>query len=61
MVNKCYLLNNDDATIAAVSRIINRIPCFIDTKAVGSNRFELYIQCRAEDIGSVERVLAPYV
>lgn len=61
MVKKCYLLNNDDATITAVSRIINRIPCFIDAKAVSSNRFELYIQCRAEDICSVERVLAPYV
>ena len=61
MVNKCYLLDNNDATIAAVSRIISRIPCFVDAKAVSSNRFELYIQCRAEDICSVERVLAPYV
>ena len=43
MVKKCYLLNNDDATIAAISRIINRIPCFIDAKAVSSNRFELKI------------------
>ena len=61
MVKKCYLLNNDDATIAAVSKIIKRIPCFIDATAVSSNRFELYIQCRAADLCSVERVLAPYV
>lgn len=61
MVKKCYLLGNDEKTIAAISRLISRIPCFIDTAPVSSTRFELYIQCRAEDVACVERVLAPYV
>ena len=61
MIKKCYLLNSDKPTIAAISRLAHRIPCFIDTKTVDDHRFELYITCRAEDITTVERALARYV
>lgn len=61
MIKKCYLLNNDKETLAAISRLVHRIPCFIDVKDAGGCRFELYIKCRAEDIITVERMLAPYV
>lgn len=61
MVTKCYLLCSDEITLRAVAKLVGDIPCFVDAKAMNGNRFELYIQCRREDIAAVERRLAQYV
>ena len=61
MVTKCYLLCSDEITLRAVAKLVGDIPCFIDARATTGSRFELYIQCRCEDVAAVERRLAPYV
>lgn len=61
MVTKCYLLCSDEITLHAVAKLVEDIPCFIDTRAMPGSCFELYIQCRCEDVVAVERRLAPYV
>lgn len=61
MVTKCYLLNSDKQVLKAISKICDRVPCFIDAKSVSENRFEFTIKCRQEDVATVERILAPFV
>ena len=60
MKKMCFLLNNNNETMAAISRVVNRIPCFIDAKGAGPY-FEFYVTCRQEDAAAVKRILAPYV
>ena len=61
MIKKCYLLDSTEKVLREVAALVAAIPCFINTRAITEDMFELYISCRAEDICFVERVLAPFV
>ena len=57
MIKKSYYLNTEDtATIEAMDTIIQSIPCF-----VWEENGETVIECRAEDVAFVEKVLASVV
>lgn len=61
MITKSYILCSDEITLRAVAKLVGDIPCFIDARAMSGGRFELYIQCRSEDVAAIERRLAPYM
>ena len=58
MVTKSYVLLRTIQCIAAIARLCEVIPCFIDTRPVSNNHFELTVRCRQEDVITVERYLA---
>ena len=46
-----------DAFVAAMERLEEAIPCFLELVDIDT----IYIECRLEDVKTVERYLAPYV
>lgn len=62
MITKCYFIENSDSAMRAVDYLANVIPCFIRELFVTTADFAtVTIECRTEDVVTVERVLAPYV
>lgn len=59
MTNRTYYVEDamSDAFIVAMERLADAIPCFLELVDVDT----VYIECRIEDVGAVERFLAPYV
>lgn len=62
MTTKCYLYNIYDVDfMLAVCEIIEDFPCFIEHKKLEGEAAEVYIKCRIEDLGAIEKVLASVV
>ena len=59
MTNRTYYAEDamGDAFVAAMERLADVIPCFLELVDIDT----IYIECRLEDVGTVERYLAPYV
>lgn len=59
MTNRTYYVEDamGDAFVAAMERLADVIPCFLELVDVDT----VYIECRLEDVKTVERYLAPYV
>lgn len=59
MTNRIYYVEDamSDAFVAAMERLEEVIPCFLELVDIDT----VYIECRIEDVGTVERFLAPYV
>ena len=56
-----YFLSWADTSICAVDRIANDFPCFVTIADLGEDDYEVMISARAEDIASIEKILAPFV
>lgn len=59
MTNRTYYVEDamSDAFVAAMERLEETIPCFLELIDIDT----IYIECRLEDVVTVERYLAPYV
>lgn len=59
MTNRTYYVEDamSDAFVAAMERLEEVIPCFLEMIDIDT----IYIECRLEDVVTVERYLAPYV
>ena len=61
MIRKVYYIENTADLFHALNTLTDAIPCWIDTEDVEMNFRKVEILARAEDIATVERVLAPLV
>lgn len=59
MTNRTYYVEDamSDAFVTAMERLEEVIPCFLELIDIDT----IYIECRLEDVVTVERYLAPYV
>lgn len=59
MTNRTYYVEDamSDAFVAAMGRLEEAIPCFLELVDIDT----VYIECRLEDVKTVERYLTPYV
>ena len=59
MTNRTYYVEDamGDTFVAAMERLEEAIPCFLELVDIDT----IYIECRLEDVKTVERFLAPYV
>ena len=59
MTNRTYYVEDavGDASVAAMERLEEAIPCCLELVDIDT----IYIECRLEDVKTVERYLAPYV
>jgi hypothetical protein len=59
MTNRTYYVEDamSDAFVAAMERLEEAIPCFLELVDIDT----VYIECRLEDVKTVERYLTPYV
>lgn len=59
MTNRTYYVEDamSDAFVTAMERLEETIPCFLELIDIDT----IYIECRLEDVVTVERYLAPYV
>lgn len=59
MTNRTYYVEDamSDAFVTAMERLEEAIPCFLELVDIDT----IYVECRLEDVGTVERFLAPYV
>ena len=59
VTNRTYYVEDamGDAFVAAMERLEEAIPCFLELVDIDT----IYIECRLEDVKTVERFLAPYV
>mgnify|MGYP006895543177 CR=1 FL=1 len=59
MTNRTYYVEDamSDAFVTAMKRLEEAIPCFLELVDIDT----IYVECRLEDVGTVERFLAPYV
>ena len=58
MVTKCYILCSNEITLREAAALLKNIPCFIDARVLPANHFEMYVECRCEDVAAVELALA---
>ena len=61
MLTKVYYIENSDNLENALNILRDTIPCFIDREFIEMNYSVVSIIARAEDLISVERMLAPLV
>ena len=59
MTNRIYYVKDamSDAFIVAMEKLEEVIPCFLELIDIDT----VYVECRLEDVETVERFLAPYV
>lgn len=59
MTNRTYYVEDamSDAFITAMERLEEAIPCFLELVDIDT----VYIECRLEDVKTVEHYLTPYV
>lgn len=59
MTNRTYYVEDamSDAFVVAMGRLEEAIPCFLELVDIDT----VYIECRLEDVKTVERYLTPYV
>lgn len=59
MTNRTYYVEDamSDAFVTAMERLEEAIPCFLELVDIDT----VYIECRLEDVKTVERYLTPYV
>lgn len=59
MTNRTYYVEDamGDAFVAAMEKLEEAIPCFLELVDIDT----IYIECRLEDVGIVERYLTPYI
>jgi hypothetical protein len=57
-----YLDFSDLSSNIALAIVANNFPCFINSKPEGySGMAEVSIQCRVEDLPTIENILAPFI
>lgn len=61
MITKCYILCSNEITLREAAALLNHIPCFINAQVLQASHFEMYVECRREDVAAVERALAYFV
>ena len=61
MVTRNYILPIGDTLTALHDEIVERIPCFTHIFNNEDGTVTLTVDCRAEDVGFVDRTLAPYL
>lgn len=59
MTNRTYYVEDamGDAFVAAMEKLEEVIPCFLELVDIDT----VYIECRIEDVGTMEHYLAPYI
>ena len=59
MTNRTYYVEDamSDAFVATMEKLEEAIPCFLELV----HRDTIFVECRLEDVKTVERYLAPYV
>lgn len=61
MVTRSYILPIGDILIELHDEIVERIPCFTHIVNNEDKTATLTVDCRSEDVGFVDRTLAPYL
>lgn len=61
MTLKGYFLKDSFDACRALDYLANAIPCFVSTIKMYRGSIYVEIECRNEDVPTIERVLAPYV
>lgn len=67
MTTKTYTLTKTDITEERITTLLNSIPCFANIdwdnmeEIPNESQFEFTIQCRNEDLRTVEKMLADLV
>lgn len=56
-----YLLTRNKETIAAILRVCEKFPCFINAEAASATQFWLSVKLRVEDVAGADRILRPYI
>lgn len=57
----CVIIEDTIENYEIIKKIENDFPCFTDYEMKENGYMELSIQCRQEDAGAIERVLASLV
>lgn len=59
MINRTYYIEgaNEENFIEAMWKLSGMIPCFLELVDIDT----VYIECRSEDAGTMERFLAPFI
>lgn len=59
MINRTYYIEGADEEnfIEAMWKLADMIPCFLELVDIDT----VYIECRVEDAGTMERFLAPFI
>lgn len=61
MTTKILHIENSKEAFEAYEKIENTFPCWIDAIPIEMNYSEVIIRARAEDMASIEKILAPFV
>ena len=61
MIKKAWYIENSNELDNAIINITSTFPCFIDMEFIEMNYSKVEIEARAEDIASIEEILAPLV
>ena len=61
MTKKAWYIENSNELDNAIINITSTFPCFIDMEFIEMNYSKVEIEARAEDIASIEEILAPLV
>ena len=67
MTTKVYVLTMTDVTVERITVLLNSIPCFMITiwenieNGPMGEQFDLVLQCRNEDLRTVEQMFADLV
>lgn len=60
MTKTVYFLPYSAEINEVISKIFRAIPCWTARNNINSKFFKLEVECRAEDVGFVEKTLAPF-
>ena len=61
MTKKVYYIEYTNEAEEAIERVTNELPTFVEVEAVEMNFVRVEIDCRIEDVKTIERILEAVV
>ena len=61
MTKKVYYIEYTNEAEKAIERVTNELPTFVEVEAVEMNFVRVEIDCRIEDVKTIERILEAVV
>ena len=61
MTKKVYYIEYTNEAEKAIERVTNELPTFVEAEAVEMNFVRVEIDCRIEDVKTIERILEAVV
>lgn len=61
MTKKVYYIKYTNEAQEAIERVTNELPTFVEVEAVEMNFVRVEIDCRIEDVKTIERILEAVV